>query len=223
MRKEVFITQLGECLTRFLRPFLKQDYTFMVAVARILIIFLAVCGFCPLTAISERIPQWLDTCNALFRLTFAFAHTYLFSMSPIAASAIKGRTFQVIPKSETSLAFNKSLFQISLICVRLLMVAYQITMLPLIPEFGRCSPKLILLRSRSVVVLTPCFLYIMTIFSFDLHMSTTSISWSHIMSLVFPFISLFGCVAVATLQTVILNNFKQQVCKIDCGLKITFQ
>jgi hypothetical protein len=219
--KKVFILQ------EIARHDLNQPFPYrktMVAAVRILIVFLAVSGFCPLTAISERIPRWLDTCNVLFRLTFALVHTYLFSMAPIAVNAIKGRTFQVITNTETDgLAFNKTLFQISLICVRLLMVAYQIAVLPLLPEFGRCSPKLIRLRSRSLVVLTPCFLYIMTIFSFDLYMSNTSISWSHIMSLVFPFISLFGSVAVVTLQTVILNNFKQQVSKIHHGVNITFQ
>jgi hypothetical protein len=68
----------------------------MVAAARILIVFLAVCGFCPLTAISERIPLWLDTCNALFRLTFAVAHSYFFLLASTTVNTIKGNTFQVI-------------------------------------------------------------------------------------------------------------------------------
>jgi len=209
MRKKVFIMQ------EIARHDLNQPFPYrktMVAAVRILIVFLAVGGFCPLTAISERIPRWLDTCNALFRLTFAVTYVYIFLMAPPSVNVIKGNTFQVIPNTEISLDLNNNnIFQISLICVRLLMVAYQIAVLPLLPEFGRCSPKLIRLRSRSLVVLTPCFLYFMTIFSFSFLLRNTFTSWSRILGSVFPFISLSGSVAVANLQTAILNNFKQQV------------
>lgn len=67
----------------------------MVAAARILIIFLAACGLCPLTAISERIPRWLDVCTALFRTTLAVAYACLFMMTPSVVNDLQGKTFQV--------------------------------------------------------------------------------------------------------------------------------
>jgi hypothetical protein len=65
----------------------------MVASIRALVVLLAVCSFCPLTAVSDRIPRWLDTCNALLRMVFTLGYAGLFMMTPTAGHDLQVQTF----------------------------------------------------------------------------------------------------------------------------------
>lgn len=103
----------------------------------------------------------------------------------------------------------------SVITARCLIVIYQIVALSLHLVFGQCLLKLSRMRLRSsLFVLVPFFVYTVMILALGFLWHNPFKSLHHI-SLVFAHVSLAGSIAVATLMTVLLEQFKRKVKKIQ--------
>lgn len=177
-------------------------------------ILLSICGVCPPSATSDRLPRCLDTLNTLLRLALLAGYCYSNLLEPsIIKQLASAKIYKVLKKIHPlSFCSSNNLFlqKISLYLARLALVAHNLFAMSFSPTVGRCISHISHLKLKSFAPLIPALAQVFFLIAYPIIWKNPFSSLAAFPYL-FLYLTLSGCIVFVSLQTILIEIFMKKV------------